>query len=654
MSHKTSLPPNPAANVCVVYCRVSSDAQAKEKKGSLDDQEQAGILKAKELGLRVLYVVKDPESAWILDKRTKFRSVLDDAKAGKFSVMIIDRMNRFIRGEDLGDYMQVKTELRLAGVTPVFVAKDYPNTPTGQLMQMIDAYVSAQEQANRRAQVLVGLRTRVHRDHHPVPGRVAPYGFVWVPDTNKTWLMRDPGDAQAVMLRIWNYFLHFQPDPGHKRPSLRGIERKLSDAHIPPPRVYQGIENKKGTMRAMGWCRQSITDMLKDPRYWGEPRPALRDSKHRGEQPPVEIPAYVRPGEEYVTPQEAARVHAMLGWNDKHAGRPPKRDWGMLLNGGLAACAYCGKRLDLSPSGGQPRKDGTYLLHYRCSTRDAHGPDPAKGGCPGATIQANVLDWATIDALDSNLKKEHFLENIFAAWERDEGEAGDAVRIAKAALDQAESDLANLAVYAARTPPNTVAGGALQFQFNQLNEVVPGLRQRHLNALAARDKVRANTALADELRLWFDAWLEGFYGLPTEQRRQFLESLHAKVMLWQEGDPARAGLPRAELVIGLPTDVLHLPTPWSSAELAWLNVTVAPDGWHVPLDIATAAQTEQAIAGGFTFDNEATPEEAAELDELRHAWQNADAAHIMQAVRDELRGEPRELAVPPPKAATTP
>ena len=51
------------ADVCVIYCRVSSKQQAADDKSSLDDQERNGLKKADELHLRVLYVVKDAETA---------------------------------------------------------------------------------------------------------------------------------------------------------------------------------------------------------------------------------------------------------------------------------------------------------------------------------------------------------------------------------------------------------------------------------------------------------------------------------------------------------------------------------------------------------------------------------------------------------------
>src|SRR5258706_725007 len=116
---------NHNAQTCVVYCRVSSDRQAAPEKTSLDDQEQRGLAKARELGLQVLYVARHAESAWVLDKRSRFQDILADAQAGKFSTLIVDRMNRFSRSEDLSDPVLVMRTLKEAGVQVVFSDKDY-------------------------------------------------------------------------------------------------------------------------------------------------------------------------------------------------------------------------------------------------------------------------------------------------------------------------------------------------------------------------------------------------------------------------------------------------------------------------------------------------------------------------------------------------
>lgn len=228
-----------------------------------DAQERNGLAKAQELGLRVLYVIKDAESAAILDKRSRFQAVLADAKAGKFSVMIADRMNRFTRSEDLGEYMEVATQLRAAGVRVVFVDKDYGDGRAGELMRFLDAWQSAGDQDTRRKQRLVGKRNKVLTHHRPNPGSWAPYGYCWA-DTQKTRLAFDPGESQAIMRRIWRYFL----DGTH--PTLSGCAKMLNRDHIKTPREYRGVAQGRNAL-ATGprWTAQTIRDILHDERYWG-------------------------------------------------------------------------------------------------------------------------------------------------------------------------------------------------------------------------------------------------------------------------------------------------------------------------------------------------------------------------------------------------
>lgn len=586
-----------SSNVCVVYCRVSSDKQATADKVSLDEQERRGRATA---GVRpILYVAKHAESAWVLDHRSKFQAILADARAGKFGVLIVDRADRFSRSEDLTDPALVLRELQDLGVQVEWSDQQYAEGMVGQLQLLAQLFASGMAQKARRKASIEGKRGRVVTRKHPLPGRRAPYGYRWIPvaegQTVKTQLEKDPGSAQAVVDRIWRYFLHFQPTPAHPKPTMRGIAVVLRDDHVPPPHVYGGIHSKPDATLRMDdsrWAVQTIDELLHNGVYWGEPRPALLDSKYQHEQPPVAIPAY---GPAYVTPAEAARVHAILAENGKHGGRPQgaqARGWGTLLHGGLAHCAYCGHRMDPMPQGYRRKSDGAKTLYYRCSHQARHG----KSGCQGTQINAATLDYAAILTLDQNLRHGHYLERLFAAWEGEEVQAANGVRIAQAALDDAQQQVENLMEWAARTPPSSAAGATLQARLQQVDELLPGLTAKRDAAVQAAGKVRGNTALRDELRDWFSAWLGGFRDLSRERQREFLSAVHADVCVWRAEDRT----PRAELVIGVPTDALELPPPpVGHAE---------SDGWHLDLDITRGEQLNEVArdiaAHGFVVDGD--------------------------------------------------
>jgi DNA invertase Pin-like site-specific DNA recombinase len=631
----------PPQDVCVVYCRVSSDRQAQEGKTSLDDQERRGCEMAARLKLSILYVARHAESAWVLDKRSQFQDILADARAGKFGVLIVDRMNRFSRSEDLSEPMLVLHQLRDLGIRVEFCDRQYTQDVVGQMMMLFELGMSARDQEQRRKASRAGKVGRVIKNHHPIPTRRPLYGYVWKPtrdgEMKKTELLKDPGSAQDIADRIWHYFLHYTPTHERPRPTVRAIKMILNAEHVPPPCVYHGVRDKKGKRRNI-WTSATIQKMLHNGVYWGQPRSALSDSKYRAEQPPVPIPAY---GPAYVTPAEAARVHAILALNAAHSGRPPKHDKGTLLHAGLVYCGYCGGRMD--PMGlGAKLPDGTKRIGYRCNEQVNHG----RIRCQGTSITAATLDFAVVDRLDEHLRREHFLEQLFATWEADETAAQGQVRIAQAALDDAREQLTSLVASSARHAPNTPTWAAIQLQLDQLNTLVPGLEARVEAAQAAVSKVRGNAAFRDELKLWFEAWMHGFCMLPIERQRQFLEAVHARVIVWREDEPTRAGLPRAELVIGLPTDVTALPVPYPE-DLAWMNTAVEPDGWHVPLDIERAAEVNRMKESGWHM--EWSPEEAVELAEGEQRWQNASADELMAALVEEMR----EQGLEPPKAATT-
>jgi DNA invertase Pin-like site-specific DNA recombinase len=593
--------PREAAKVCVVYCRVSSAKQATEDKGSLDAQEASGLRKAAELGLRVLYVAKDAESAWILDKRTKFRQILDDAKAGKFSVMIVDRMNRFTRAEDLSEYMQVMTELKLAGVEAVFVQRDYERSPLGQVQQVLDAYASAVSQGERRGQALLGMRTRVIRDHRPAPGHHAPYGYRWA-DATKTHLAKSGDQAQAIVERIWREFLTGE------RPTLRGVSKSLNTDGVPTPNAYSGIPNKRAKNR---WTITTVRSILRDPRYYGAKPIAFARSKHND---PVEIPVYAPP---YATAEEAARVHARLKSNWKSASRNRKRDWGTLLEGGLAKCGECGSTLG-PKNQSRRRKDGSQLVVYRCPESARHGRD--ENGCGGVTISAEALDFAVKNTLDEKLSRSPFLANLFAAWDRDADAASSSIRSIEADLADIRQKISNGTARLLRYAVDDPLAEEVEAEVRRLREKVPGLEERLRQAREAVNAARNNPTLRDELVQWFDAWLIGIWELPTIKQRDFLFTLNAEVRLWREGEHQPT---RAQLRIGLPVKGAGaLPPPPAILD-------ISDD------DIATSLEYSDWVRGGGYFADDPPPDGARP-----QPFETAE--EVMQAVRDEMRAQTHE------------
>ncbi len=551
-------PTTPTTEWCVPYCRVSSEKQAAEERGSLDQQERDALETARKAGLRVLYVVKDAESAWVLDKRSKFQAVLRDAKAGKFTVLIADRMNRFTRSEDLGEYITVMAALREAGVRLLFSSREYGASPVGQFLQFADAYVSSQEQANRQKQAMVGKRARVHTHHRPIPGSWPKYGYVWA-DAKKTQMLFDPGDSQRIMRRIWDYFLH------GAKPTQRGIAITLNREGVPTPRDYRGIKRAKNAVAGgPRWTATTIHAILHDATYWGGDADGQVWAFHySAQETPVAIPAFAPA---YISRDEAARVHARLASNKRYAKKHRTHAVPTLLHDGLVKCGVCGWGLQIHANT-RTRMDGSTLLMYRCN----HSNQMGVRACPGVTLSAEVLDRAVVDLLDHELNRGTFLERLFAAWDADaEAVQGD-VRSAARTLAETEQQIANQAARLASYLPGDAVAAPIEAHMRLLQETLLGLRARLATAQAALARAQANPKLRDELGDWFSAWLGGFTELSRERQRDFLFSIHATVRLWRAGTHT----PRAVLSIALPSAVSLLPPAPAAAE-----------DWTLPVDLA--------------------------------------------------------------------
>jgi DNA invertase Pin-like site-specific DNA recombinase len=533
--------------------------------------------KAREQGKRILYVARHAESASILEKRSGFQQVLADARAGKFGCLIVDRMNRFSRSEDLSEPLQVLRDLKLLGVQVIFATRNYDDGPMGQMQQTLDAYASATEQENRRKASLDGKRGRAQRHHQPLPGARAPYGYVWA-DHEKTRLDFDP-QVQAVVARIWTTFLD-----GTTTATLRGMARQLCHEQQMPPRVYQGFAGEHSGR----WNPSAIDHILRNPVYWGKPV-TFAKSKYEDAVP---LPVY---GPTYVTPAEAARVHAHLGIRRRTAHRRSPYAALTLLDGDLVRCGYCKGAMGPKPAG-RRNQDGTRGLYYRCQCNARYDSTV----CKGVVIQSATLDYGVMLTLDENLASGDFLDRLFAAWDRDAETAMGEVRSVEAMLKDTEQKIANQSARLDTLAPDDPLAESVEVRVRLLATTLPGLRERHAKARDAVTTARHNPGLRDELKEWFSAWMLGFSALPRSRQRDFLHAIQARVEVWREEDRT----PRALLRIGLPTAPLSLPAPPSS--------TLAQDpetgAWTVDVDTdqgaKVAAQWRHIATHGLVVDGE--------------------------------------------------
>ena len=115
------------------YIRVSTTVQVKEGE-SLSTQRQQIVDYAKAKGWELDCIYSDEGiSGAKIKYRTDFKRLIEDAKQGKFEVVIFTKLSRFAR--NAREYMNLSYELENHSITLVSIKENIdPTTKTGKMM----------------------------------------------------------------------------------------------------------------------------------------------------------------------------------------------------------------------------------------------------------------------------------------------------------------------------------------------------------------------------------------------------------------------------------------------------------------------------------------------------------------------------------------
>lgn len=116
-------------NVCV-YARYSSDRQRAE---SIEDQLRVCGDYCKSQGYEVVDTYTDAAMSGTNDRRPGFQRMIDDAKQGRWSAVVVYKLDRFAR--DRYASAVYKHRLKKHGVRVVSATEPIPDTPEGVLME---------------------------------------------------------------------------------------------------------------------------------------------------------------------------------------------------------------------------------------------------------------------------------------------------------------------------------------------------------------------------------------------------------------------------------------------------------------------------------------------------------------------------------------
>lgn len=226
-----------------VYARVSTDQE--KQLNSLKNQVEHfdGMIKSNPNWEYVESYIDEGITGTSTTKRDAFMKMLDDAKKGKFDLIITKEISRFSR--NTLDSIKYTRELLGYGVAVLFV-NDNINTalPDSELRLTIMASMAQDEIRRLSERVKFGMNEAIKKGH--ILGNNLLYGYRKDKKTNKLYIIEE---ESKVVKRLFTLY-------GIENYSLNKIAKIFNDEGI------RTIQNKK-------WCIATLSRMLKNPKYKG-------------------------------------------------------------------------------------------------------------------------------------------------------------------------------------------------------------------------------------------------------------------------------------------------------------------------------------------------------------------------------------------------
>ena len=324
-SSKNSIVNNLGKNVvCAIYTRVSTEEQAKHY--SLDYQELQckEFIKTKGWDPDKALLYQDPGFSGKSDNRPAFQRMVYDAQAGKFQVLVIHKLDRFMRNMVLcSQYLQkIVQDFHI----PVFFFGDnlmFENEVEMSIQLTMFSWFADYYVKNLSKETAKGKYSKASKG---MTNGAAPFGYV---KDDKGYLLIEPEEAEAVKMAFESY--------------STGL---YSDQQIADILNKTGFKTKRGHI----FSKDTVTGMLQNVTYEGL---ILYTGIKANEKDVIMFQGLHDP---IITPElfdKCMNVRMQKNSNpirDKHLGTPDVSDRFMLQ--GILVCASCGRKMRT-----QSRKD---------------------------------------------------------------------------------------------------------------------------------------------------------------------------------------------------------------------------------------------------------------------------------------------------------
>ena len=342
-------------NNAVIYARYSSSGQREE---SIKGQLRECNAYAKRNGLQVIKEYTDSALSGTSDKRPAFQRMIEDAKKGGFSVVIVWKLDRFARNRY--DAAMYRNELKKSGVRIVSAMENISESPEGIILEGLMESLAEYYSANLSENIKRGLY--------------------------------DSALERKMTFRTFGY--RRGPDGKYEIDPVSGpIVRRCFEEYAdgkPMPAIIEDL-NADGFRTAKGseFKRNSLRAMLRNEKYKGVYR-------YRDIVDPNGIPAIV-------SPELFDKVQKELAIRSKsYTKRKTKTGATYLLTGKLY-CGHC-----LSPMAGDSARSrhGTIYHWYSCP-RNRYKPKT----CEKRRIPKDWIESEVLRILNTEILTDEFIQH---------------------------------------------------------------------------------------------------------------------------------------------------------------------------------------------------------------------------------------------------
>ncbi|RKD32455.1 recombinase family protein [Thermohalobacter berrensis] len=249
-----------------IYCRLSDEDKDKNRK--LDESESIKNQKilltryAIEKGWSIYKIYSDDDYSGLDINRPSFNRMIQDAKEGKFNIVLCKHQSRFSRDIEIVErYLHRKFPewgIRFVSLTDHVDTLDDTNKKSRQINSLVNEWYCEDISKSVRATF------KVKREEGKFIGSFAPYGYKKDPK-DKNRLIIDE-DAARVIKKIFNWYLE-----GY---GTQHIAYKLNKMDIPNPTKYKqnkGLKYKNSSQTdSYGlWNKTTIRRILRNEVYIG-------------------------------------------------------------------------------------------------------------------------------------------------------------------------------------------------------------------------------------------------------------------------------------------------------------------------------------------------------------------------------------------------